>query len=127
MKTRAQDWSRVAYKRVSEQASNAPDGAVVPKYKTSCNKMPGLIHQSGVLQALVFQCARDADGRRYVDHLAEAYFQRSQADHGQLIKKAQQASLSEYVALTRDIANIAQWFRKFAQIELSAVQEGQDD
>lgn len=127
MKTRAQDWSRVAYQRVSQQKAAPASGGVVAKYKTSCNKMPSLIHQSGVLQALVFQCARDADGRSYVDHLAEAYFQRKNAGHRELIERAQKASLTEYVALTRDISSIAQWFRRFAQIELQDIDEDQDD
>ncbi len=114
MKTRAQDWSRVAYACVSAEKDGQGEG----KYRTSCHKMPGLIHQSGALQALVFQVARDEHGSRYVDHLARALFQDSKADHAALIKKAQELELGPYMAFTRDLAEIAQWFRRFAQIEL---------
>lgn len=122
MKTRAQDWSRYAFERVRGEADVDPDRR--SKYRTSCNKMPGLIHQSGALQALVFQCARDAHGRRYVDHLAQTYFQQQDADHRKLIERAQQAPLGAYMALTRDIASISQWFRRFAQIELLEPENG---
>lgn len=121
MKTRAQDWSASAYTRVSA----AKDAATKAKYKTSCMKMPGLIHQSGLLQALVFQVARDEAGRSYVDHLAQTYFAAPNADHKRLITHAQGLELKPYMALTQDVAQIAQWFRKFAQIELSGVAEGE--
>jgi len=122
MKTRAQDWSQYAFTLVHGEADVDPDRR--SKYRTSCNKMPGLIHQSGVLQALVFQCARDAHGRRYVDHLSQTYFQPENADHRRLIEHAQQSHLGAYMALTRDIASIAQWFRRFAQIELPENENG---
>ncbi len=120
MKTRAQDWSRVAYERVSAAKGRADSAA---KYKTSCNKMPGLIHQSGLLQALVFQVARDEAGARYVDDLAAAFFCQEaagapKADHARLIRHAQGLELQPYMSASRDIADIAQWFRRFAQIEL---------
>ena len=120
MKTRAQDWSASAYTRVSEAAKKNDTKA---KYKTSCMKMPGLIHQSGLLQAMVFQVARDEAGRAYVDHIAQTFFAEKDADHKKLILHAQGLSLKPYMALTQDVAQIAQWFRKFAQIELSAVSD----
>ncbi len=121
MKTRAQAWSQVAFSRVQDKSSRDP------KYKTSCNKMPGLIHQSGLLQALVFMCARDASGRRYVDHLAETYLQQEEVGHEELIAKVQGAPLTKYLAMSHDIAEIAQWFRRFAQILLADLGEGEDE
>jgi CRISPR type III-B/RAMP module-associated protein Cmr5 len=118
MKTRAQSWSANAYTLVS-----GAKGGARAKYKTSCMKMPGLIHQSGLLQALVFQVARDEAGKTYVDHLAQTYFDKPEADHKRLIQYAQQQELKPYMALTQDLAQIAQWFRKFAQIELAAESE----
>ncbi len=118
MKTRAQQWSASAYKCVC----SAKNDANVRKYKTSCMKMPGLIHQSGALQSLVFQVARDADGERYVDHIAKTYFGDEQSTHSDLIKRAQELDVKPYMALTHDLAHIAQWFRRFAQIELQLVE-----
>lgn len=129
MKTRAQEWSARAYERVRKNSGK--NGGVRAKatrddgkYKTSCMKMPGLIHQSGLLQALVFQVARDDSGEIYVDHLAQTYFGQEGASHRTLIEHAQQQELKPYMALTHDIAEIAQWFRRFAQIELSGVERG---
>lgn len=106
----------MAYERVSRSAKSQ----TVAKYKTSCNKMPGLIHQSGVLQALVFQVARDEAGETYVDHLSQTFFLDPKKTHQDLIVHAQSLELGLYMAMTRDLSDIAQWFRRFAQIELSA-------
>lgn len=122
MQTRAQKWSKVAFESVrAEAAKTGKDGQ--RKYKTSCMKMPGLIHQSGALQALVFQVARDEHGKRYVDHLARAWFQDKTKGHEDLIATAQSLDLLPYMALTRDLAEIAQWFRRFAQVELAGLGE----
>ncbi len=122
MKTRAQSWSKTAFESVHEEAAKT-DANARKKYKTSCMKMPGLIHQSGALQALVFQVARDAHGQRYVDHLARAWFQDPGKNREDLIAKAQTLELLPYMALTRDLAEIAQWFRRFAQVELAGTEE----
>lgn len=110
MKTRSQTWSHSAFTHV--RARRDGDQA---KYNTSCHKMPGLIHHSGLVQALVFQCARDADGRAYVDDLAATL---GLEGHAALIERAQTAHLRQYLALTRQVSEIAQWYRRFAQIEL---------
>lgn len=129
MKTRAQDWSARAYERVRKDS--AKNGGVRKgatrddgKYKTSCMKMPSLIHQSGLLQALVFQVARDDSGEIYVDHLAQTISGDEKKDHRWLIEHAQKQELKPYMALTHDIAEIAQWFRRFAQIELTDDKRG---
>lgn len=126
MKTRSQQWSRFAFERVRPGVELGNARRNDDKYKTSCNKMPGLIHQSGLLQALVFQCARDADGELYVDHLAQAWFLDPSKRADDLIGAAQDATLDRYIALTRDVADIAQWFRRFAKIELRDHEEHPD-
>lgn len=118
MKTHAQDWSKYAFERVSQRELHGNKGRDDAKYRTSCYKMPGLIHQSGLVQALVFMCARDKTGQLYVDHLAQTLLQDSKKDYKALVEKAQNAPLTEYLALTHDVAEITQWFRRFAQIEL---------
>ncbi|MCB9694479.1 MAG: type III-B CRISPR module-associated protein Cmr5 [Alphaproteobacteria bacterium] len=114
MTTRAQEWSRRAFLAVRKQQGR--DGA--DKYRTACMKMPGLVHQSGLLQALVFELARDAQGQQFVDDLASTLLQSDEVDHRVLIEEAQKAHLARYLALTRDVVEVAQWFRRFAQIEL---------
>lgn len=114
MKTRAQTHSAAAFAAVGAVADGKA-GADPDKYRTCCHKMPGLLHQSGLLQSLVFVVARDAHGERYVDDLAVALGHRG---HLALIERAQKAKLPEYVALTDEVADLAQWFRRFAQIQL---------
>lgn len=127
MRTRAQEWSARAYDRVSGVAARGADHSKAQaKYKTSCMKMPGLIKQCGLLQALVFQVARDEWGESYVDHLAQAYFRDDpKADHRKLIAHAQKQDISPYMALTHDVAQVAQWFRRFAQIEFATADVGE--
>jgi CRISPR/Cas system CMR-associated protein Cmr5 small subunit len=121
--TRAQTWSSVAFTSVHAVADDkvkVDQRNYKSKYKTSCNRMPGLIHQSGALQALVFQVARDKAGGLYVDHLARAYFrEQPQKTGADLIRHAQGLDLTPYMAFTRDLADIAQWFRRYSQIELA--------
>ena len=119
MNTRAQRWSGCAFTLVSAVAKKPAEA----KYKTSCMKMPSLIHQCGLLQALVFQVARDDEGVRYVNNLAHAYFNDQLADHKKLIQFAQEQEVRDYMALTHDVGEIAHWFRRFAQIELANADE----
>jgi CRISPR type III-B/RAMP module-associated protein Cmr5 len=121
MPTRSQEWSKSAFARVGASGRTAQN-AVNEKYRTCCSKMPGLIHQSGLLQALVFQATREEDGRTYVDDLARTYLAApnpgQHARHTDLIAAVQSANLNEYMAMTHDLAEIAQWFRRFSQILL---------
>ncbi len=116
MSTRSQDWSKSAFECVGA-SGKAQDGSVIDKYRIACNKTPSLIHQSGLLQALVFQAARGDHERTYVADLARTYLS-GQSTHVDLITRVQTADLNEYMAMTHDLAEIAQWFRRFAQILL---------
>jgi CRISPR/Cas system CMR-associated protein Cmr5 small subunit len=123
MKTRAQVWSRFAFERVSPGSplsdTTRRDAA---KYKTSCHRMPGLVHQCGALQALVFMVARDDTGAIYVEHLAQTYRQDRSATAAKLVADVQAMDMRSYMAFTGDLAEIATWFRRFAQIELASVE-----
>jgi CRISPR type III-B/RAMP module-associated protein Cmr5 len=121
MRTRAQTWSSAAFQHVRAQKA---DKSTVDKYRTCCRRMPGLIHTSGLLQALVFTVSRDDTGKAYVGHLARAYLGDEKATHETLITRAQSADVHAYMALARDIADVAQWFNRFARIELGGGDDG---
>lgn len=139
MQTRAQKWSANAYRCVKSMKTPTEKGTSSDKYKTSCMKMPGLIHQSGLLQSLVFQVARDESGRLFVDHLAETWREAQSTPqtpkgsnptkwaHQQLIEYAQSQELKSYLALSREVAEIAHWFRRFAQIELADIEPSDNE
>ncbi|GMV43316.1 MAG: hypothetical protein AMXMBFR64_50320 [Myxococcales bacterium] len=110
--TRQQKWSVEAHKYV---LAKKEDGAKA-KYNTFCRKMPSIIQQGGLVQALVFVLARGGDvGKGFVGDLAKTY---GAAGEDALLKRAQDAELADYLALSRDLIDVAVWFRRFAQIEL---------
>jgi CRISPR/Cas system CMR-associated protein Cmr5 small subunit len=91
------------------------------KLRTLCMKTPALIHQSGLAQALVFLRSRDGEhGERFVADLAHGLGRSDVKTGDALIKKALQTPMTEYMVLTASVADVAAWFRRFAQIELSA-------
>jgi hypothetical protein len=74
-----------------------------------------LIKQSGALQATAF-LRRNATG--FVDDLASVC--RDGLSGEALIRELSCASLPDYLALSRDLIDVAVWFRRFAQSELKA-------
>ena len=115
--TRSQRWSKGALERVLAQKGRENES----KYRTLCFKMPGLIQQAGLVQALVFMLGREKDdGKAFVEHLAQV--------HGSkacklLVTRAQEAALPEYLALTEELSQVSLWFRRFAQVELESEKE----
>ena len=111
--TRPQRWSKGALDRIL--ARKGKDDA--SKYRTLCMKMPTLIHQAGLVQAVVFMLSREADiGKRFVNDLGAVHSDLGAAD--KLLKRIQEAQLPDYMALTHEISQLSLWFRRFAQIEL---------
>ncbi len=127
--TRQQRWARKALACVSKQKGptgqkKAPAGS--EEYRTLCMKMPILLQQSGLVQALAFVRSRSESGgvrvgQVFSDDLAQVYEVEAanDADAGlRLLKDAQQAALPAYLAMTRDLIEVSLWFRRFAQSEL---------
>ncbi len=118
--TRQQQWATRAHEKVIELAHNQ-DRA---KLKTLGMKMPGLIQQSGLIQALVFvQTRRSGErlfGEFFVDAVASVYGSESGR---QLIDVTQKALLPEYLAMSRDIIEVSTWIRRFVQIEMKDIKE----
>jgi CRISPR/Cas system CMR-associated protein Cmr5 small subunit len=116
--TRQQRWSRGALERVILHKGKADEA----KFKTLCMKMPGLIKQAGLVQALVFMQSREKElGKGFVNDLAGVLGDQK------LLATAQAAELPTYLALTNDASQVAIWFRRFAQIELSGDGDERDD
>lgn len=116
--TRQQEWSREALTRVLAVAKNAEQA---PAYNTLCQKMPGLVQRSGLLQAVVFVQSRgDAAATLFADDIAQTYGLEGADD---LRLEAQTNALPAYMALTRDMIEVAVWFRRFAQIELGETED----
>ncbi len=85
-------------------------------------KGPALIQRAGIVQALAFLLSRNDDrGGHYASDLAAVY---GYPDPRALLNAArsENCDLTTYLAMTRDLIQIAAWFRRFAQIELQDAQ-----
>lgn len=111
---RQQRWSLTAHDRVLQVKGSKNEG----KYKTHASKTPSLLLRSGLLQTLVFLRSR-TEGPTFLDDLACVYG----TNTDNLLQHAQTNDLPAYLALSRDIMDIAIWFRRFAQVELTAKED----
>lgn len=112
---RQQDWSRKALSKVKEQVSSPKAG----KYKTLCMKAAGLIQKGGAIQALAFIRSRGEKnmGSQFYNDMAYIYGQKT------LFEDLQKAELPQYLAMSRDLIEVAAWMRRFAQIEMKDIKE----
>lgn len=120
MSSRQRKWAHEAYQQVAHYKGHELE----KKIRTLCMKAPSLLHQSGLAQAVVFLRAREAQvGQTFADMLAMVLHQ-TRGDMTSGAKLQEQAlgidDLSEYMALTQDVSDVAAWLRRFAQIELKA-------
>lgn len=83
------------------------------KFRTHALRLPTLIKQAGLAQALAFIESRDDEGKQLVEAVGAALGRTG------IVKLAIAAELSEYMALSRDVVAAAVWFRRFAQSELA--------
>jgi CRISPR-associated protein Cmr5 len=129
--TRQQRWSIEALSfivKIKERGEAAK--AEKEEFRATCQKLPILIKQSGLVQALAFLYSRQKDKDKNKDKdrdtesverqlcgaLAAVY--EKDLTGRKLIEKAARAGVSEYLALSRDLIEISTWFRRFAQSEL---------
>jgi|LSQX01.2.fsa_nt_gb CRISPR-associated protein Cmr5 len=117
--TRQQQWAIRAHQQVLQLKTKSEKG----KHKTYAMKLPGLIHQSGLVQTLAFLRTREAGGRDFVDAVASVYGARS---GDVLVQRVQNAALPEYLAMSRDVVSVAEWIRRFVQIEMQDIDEVED-
>lgn len=99
-------------------------------YGRVCHKLPVLIRQAGLVQALAFIQAKASDGNeRILDHLAEALHQAQVLPNGTrttLMDTAREADMGPYVYLTREVQALLLWHKRYAQSVLG-VDTGEDN
>jgi CRISPR-associated protein Cmr5 len=128
--TRQQKWAKKALELVLKEAVKDP--GTRSKFRTHCFHGPNLLQQAGAAQAVGFWNRND-DGKNYLNALAQVWA----AGAGQEAQKAtrealvnsviDEASLQNYMALTRDLIAAATWLRRFAQAELPNEDDRQED
>lgn len=96
------------------------------------HKLPILIRQAGLAQALAFAEAKGkAGGERLLDDLAQALGDRVQLDapsREALLKASRTWELAKYQLLTREVLATLVWCKRFAQsvLDVDATSEGKN-
>lgn len=111
--TKQQQWAKLAFARVREVAGKEQE----KKYATRCMQAPSLLQQAGLVQTLAFW-GKDEEHRKFRDDVARVFGKNGQEPGKELMKQVLEADARDYIVLSRDIADIAIWFRRFAQSEL---------
>jgi len=112
MQTLQQRYAQQVYQKVKwvEQNWSSQQGK---EYGTMALKLPVLVRQAGLVQALTFVAARGKDSqKRLLDDLAGVLGFNS-GDN--LLQQARQAQLEDYMYLTRQVLWALEWFKRFAQ------------
>jgi CRISPR-associated protein Cmr5 len=120
--------AKKAYEQVA-RIENEPESRK-KAYGRVAHKLPVLIRQAGLAQALTFIEAKAKDGsERILDHLAE-YLKEvrllGSADRKALMERSRQAELREYMHLTQEIQGALLWHKRYAQSVLN-VQQGEEE
>ena len=117
MATRQQQWATSAHQEVVKwKEKNSAERA---KYKTWCRRASSLIQQSGLVQALVFMRAKSDDGAGIVGNAFARTLLGPRGTLETLVEQAKSDDTSKYMALTQQLMEIAVWYRRFAEIEIS--------
>jgi len=118
MQTLQQKYANTVYQRIQDVKNTYKNDEQKQKaYGALALKLPVLIRQAGLIQALTFVAARqrDAHKQRILDDLAQVL---GLGSGDVLLKRARTASLSEYMFLTQQVLWALEWFKRFAQSEL---------
>lgn len=108
--TREQKRAKSAFERVSKHKERPQDWR--DQYGGMAHKLPVLVRQAGLAQALAFVESRGKDAHRaLLEDLAQS-LELSKAD---LLRQSREAKLGEYLRLTREALAVAQWYKRFAQ------------
>ena len=117
MQTLQQRYAKAVYDRIQALLKDYPGGHNKKKrdeYGALALKLPVLVRQAGLIQALVFVEARyrDEHKQRLLNDLAYVLEYESGS---KLREEAQDAPLDKYMYLTRQVLWALEWFKRFAQ------------
>ncbi|NPA76844.1 MAG: type III-B CRISPR module-associated protein Cmr5 [Candidatus Diapherotrites archaeon] len=124
MQTIQQTFARQIYEQVNAFANANPgkDNPARKEYGAMAHKLPVLVRQAGLIQALAYVETRGKDPHRILlDHLAQTLgFTRDN-----FLQEARNAPLSRYMLLTRQALWALEWYKRFAQ-SILGVEPGND-
>ncbi|MCS7069581.1 MAG: type III-B CRISPR module-associated protein Cmr5 [Meiothermus sp.] len=108
--TREQKRAKSAYERIIQHCTKDKDWR--EQYGGMAHKLPVLVRQAGLAQALAFVESRGQEAHRALLEDLAGTVGLSKAE---LLRKSREANLSEYLFLTREVLAAAQWYKRFSQ------------
>ena len=112
MKTREQQYAAQAYRQVYE--IYAEDESYSDAHGSMAHKLPVLVHQAGLVQALAFVDARGKDPhKKLLEHLASVVL--DGGTRGELLDRSRNDGLIAYMHLTENVLAVLAWYKRFAQ------------
>ncbi len=116
-----QELAKKAYEQVAQLQPKTP---IADEYGAMANKLPVLIRQAGLVQALAYVQARGKDGaKRLLEDLAQTLNEGDSAND--LLERSREANLLEYMHLTRQATIALNWYKRFAQSVLGVEPGGE--
>ena len=110
MRTLEQELAATIYEQVTQLQTNEERAK---EYGSMAHKLPVLIRQAGLVQALAYVAARGKPGaKQLLEDLAQT-LEYDAADA--LFDATRQANLLEYMHLTRKATVALTWYKRFAQ------------
>jgi CRISPR-associated protein Cmr5 len=126
MKGQEQEYAAKIYGQIREYPGGFPEGTSERKrYGSMAHKLPILVHQAGLAQALAFVQSRNKTPYdKLLEHLAAAV---GETDVAHLLERSRGAELTEYVYLTERVLLALKWYKRFAQSVLKVDPTEDDD
>ena len=113
MQTRDQKYASTIYDKVMKVSEQ---GEKAKSYGVMSHKLPILIHKAGLVQALAFVASRSEKKfplrDQFLDDLASTI---GEQNRQQLLRRAREAYLTEYIHLTQRVLDALLWYKRFAQ------------
>lgn len=118
MRTREQRRAGVAFERIKRLENNG--AAMAAEYGRYAHKLPILVMQAGLAQALTFAEAKDQKGgaKALLEDLAVSLKEVGLLSNGTwatLSERAKNAPIPEYQRLTSETLAILSWYKRFAK------------
>jgi len=125
MKTREQSYAAQAYVQVYEMHDKDEDYR--DAYGSMAHRLPVLVRQAGLVQALAFVEARGKDPhKQLLEHLAEVVLDSGTKDD--LLDRSRNDAMMAYMHLTENVLAALAWYKRFAQsiLDVDPTAEGDE-
>lgn len=127
MQSLEQQYATTIYAQINEYPGKFPKDAPERKrYGSMAHKLPILVRQAGLIQALTFVDSRDKEPYdKLLEHLAQTV---GESDADRLLSNCRQVDMSEYIYLTERVMLALQWYKRFALsvLDVSSTDEAND-